>query len=145
MKRFIYLIYFAFFVLMAFTFYMAFKVHDGLIEEHYYEKSTKYFDVKKKEDSLGLKVSVLHEPDGKNNELKVLLKSKEGVLTGAKVLLIREWIANKKEDKSFLLKEETPGIYITNVDFPHGGQWFMRLIIKHSRIETEKLWKIDIK
>ncbi len=145
MKRFIYIIYFVFVVLMAFTFYMAFKVHDGLIEEHYYEKSARYFDIKKQEESLGLRVNVLHEPDGKNNQLKVLIKSKKGVLTGAKVILIREWVSNKKEDKAFLLKEEVPGTYITNVDFPHGGKWYMRLIIKHRVIETEKIWKLNIK
>ncbi len=145
MKRFIYIIYGVFLLLMAFTFYMAFKTHDGLIEEHYYEKSKRFFDLKKKEDTLGLKVQILKEPDGKGKPIVVRLKTKEGLLTGAKVMLIREWISNTKEDRAFLLKEDSPGTYTANIDFPHKGQWYMRLMIKHKSIETEKIWKLDIK
>lgn len=46
MKKLIYVLYGAFFMLMGLTFYVAYHVNDGLVERHYYEKSLEFFDKK---------------------------------------------------------------------------------------------------
>ncbi len=145
MKRLIYVLYILFFILMAATFYMAFRVHDGLIEEHYYRKSKNYFQIKEKERELGLEVKLLKEPEGRLSPLKVSLRTREGMLTGAKLILIREAVANKKADRAFLLRESSPGVYTAEVEFPHNGAWYLRLVIEHPKIRTERIWKVDIK
>ncbi len=46
MKKLIYVLYGAFFLLMGVTFYVAYHVNDGLVEHHYYEKSLEFFNKK---------------------------------------------------------------------------------------------------
>ncbi|MCL5022789.1 MAG: FixH family protein [Nitrospirae bacterium] len=50
MKKLIYGLYGAFLVLMGATFYAAYTVDDGLVEEHYYEKAAAFFGAKQGQD-----------------------------------------------------------------------------------------------
>ncbi len=144
MKRFIYFLYFVFTVLMVITFYYAYKVHDGLIVDHYYEKSLKYFDLKKKEEELGLKFTILKQPEGRHSELVLSINTSRGPLKGARVMLIRGAVSNDKEDKAFVLKEKRAGVYSTVLDFPREGKWYLRLMLDHKLIKTERIWQVDI-
>ncbi|HYA31557.1 MAG TPA: FixH family protein [Thermodesulfovibrionales bacterium] len=60
MKKLIYLLYGAFFVLMGITFYVAHHVNDGLVEHNYYEKSLAFFD---KKQTKGTTQPELSSPD----------------------------------------------------------------------------------
>lgn len=44
MKKLIYAIYGGFLALMTVTFFIAGRAHDGLVDEHYYEKAEHFFD-----------------------------------------------------------------------------------------------------
>lgn len=144
MKRFIYFLYFVFVVLMVITFYYAFKVHDGLVVDHYYEKSLKYFELKKKEEKLGLRIAILKQPDSRMSEITLSIDTARGPLEGAKVVLVRGAVSNDREDKDFQLIEIKPGVYTAVVKFPRKGKWFLRLKLKHPLIQTERIWQIDI-
>jgi hypothetical protein len=143
-KKFIYVIYVVFAILMGFTFYMAHSTFDGLVEPGYYKKSKEFFNAKEAEEALGLSVSVPETLADGPNRFRVEIGATSGTLEGAKVELYVGDVKTMKSDMSFTLRETSPGVYETEVTIPYGGKWLMRLEIDHESIKTERRWFIKV-
>jgi hypothetical protein len=143
-KRVIYGLYILFFVLMVATFYIASMVYDGLVEDRYYEKSKSYFETKKLEEDLGMKMTFDRTATLGTNVFRVDIAKKDGQMSGVNAILFVGNVASEKYDRTYPLREDEPGIYITSFEIPFKGTWLLRLDISHNEITTDRRWTVTI-
>ena len=144
MKKLIYGLYALFFVLIAITFYMAHTIYDGLVEDRYYEKSNYYFETKKKEEKIGFKMTLNENLSVGGNNISIHIRKKDGPLTGARVTLFVGNISSTTYDRTFMLKETSPGEYVSRIGIPFSGRWLLRADIEHTDIRTERKWDLRV-
>ena len=142
MKKLIYGLYALFLILIVITFYMANKFYDGLVVDRYYEKSKDYFNIKKKEEELGLKIAFDHILKVGGNDMSIDLRKGNGPLSGAVVTLFVANISSTRFDRTFPLQEVSPGIYRSKVEIPFSGRWLLRAEIEHIEIRTGRTWDL---
>ena len=144
MKRLIYLLYIVFFVLMAATFYTAFRVNDGLVEEHYYEKSKDYFNAREAEEAIGFRARLASRLARGKNMVNVELSCRKGPITGARVRLFAGSISTPEHDRAIELVESAPGRYSGMLELPLSGRWLLRADIESREVRTDRRWDVVV-
>jgi hypothetical protein len=143
-KKLIYGLYALFFVLIAITFYMANTIYDGLVEDRYYERSKYYFETKRKEEETGFKITLDENLKVGGNDISIHIRNKDGPLTGARVTLFVGNISSTEYDRTFILKETSPGAYVSRISIPFSGRWLLRADIDHTDIRTGRKWDLRV-
>ncbi len=144
MKKLIYAIYIVFFCLMAFTFYKAFSVNDGLIEESYYKRSKEYFLDRKAEEILGFMATLNDSFTVGKNTVSVKLAIEDSPLQNANVILSIGNVSTTRYDSVYSMSERYPGSYTADAELPVIGRWIVKLDIEHPAIRTHRTWDIKI-
>lgn len=143
MKRLIYLIYAVFFLLMAATFYVAYHVYDGLVEEGYYSKAVNYF--KEKEIEEGVRVEVPTNLREGNNRVYIKLTENGMPLTNGKTVLKVVGMKESEGERVFHLKETSPGVFTAVVTAEKRGRLIFKMRWSDGRREIERRWFVEVK
>ncbi len=127
-------------VLLATTFYVAWKSDDGLVEEDYYGKANDYLSRKEKEEDLGLIIRIPGMPASGRSRLLAEIATASGPLQGARASLRAMRLSGPENDKTFPLREENAGRYAAEIDLPEPGRWMLLLAVEGEGISTERRW-----
>ena len=140
MKKLIYLLYAAFVFGLGFIIYRATSDYEGLVEEHYYEKSKTYFSSKQAEAEAGLLLGLPERLETGISNVTVTASVKAGPLRGAKMILFTGYISDASLDRKFIMNEVSSGVYTAEVGIPRAGQWLLRLDIEAGTLKADRRW-----
>lgn len=140
MKTLISALYVLFAVLLGLTFYVAWKSHDGLVEEDYYAKANGYLAQREMEETLGLAIRVPRSFAAGRNRFLAEVSTAEGPLQGARASLRAMRLSGPEHDVTFPLREEEAGMYTADIDLPAAGSWMLLLDVEGDRVRTERRW-----
>ncbi len=142
MKRLIYLIYIVFFVLTAATFYVAYHVYDGLLEEGYYQKAADYFHEKEKEEGVIVEVpTVLKTGD---NQLSIKITRGGRPIKGGEIILRVMGMKEKEGERVVHLRETSPGVFTGMVRVEKRGRKILRMLWSDSERKIERRWFVEV-
>jgi len=142
-RRLVAAIFAGFAVLMAATFYVAGRSGDGLVERNYYESATNEFTDREEEARAGLSMTVPDRYLAGESRFAVALTTAAGPLRGARATLIAMRTSGTEEDRSFTLREESPGNYAADILLPFPGQWMLSLAVDAGRIRARRRWTVE--
>lgn len=140
MKTLISSLFALFAVLLATTFYVAWKSYDGLVEEDYYRKANGYLSLKEKEEDIGLAIRVPGRLAAGRTRLLAEITTADGPLQGAGATLRAMRLSGPEQDLIFPLREEDAGKYAAEIDLPTTGSWMLLLAVEGDEISTERRW-----
>ena len=146
MKLFFYIVYPIFFFAMGCGIYIAYKSADGLVDNNYYENSSRYFQAKATEEKLGIAVSRPDTLKTGYNVIRVNATSHGKPLGNAALSLFIGNLSSTLYDSTMLMKKLSPGIYQTTATIPFKGVWFARVDLKQQQqLIASKKWFFDVK
>ena len=145
MKRFIYALFIGFAIIMAYTFYKASSVYDGLIEPAYYERSKDFFETRKTEENMGLVFEPSKMPATTGTqEMAVSVRTYKGPLTSGRASITVGRPSSSSTDRTYEAREGAAGRYVSRVELPERGIWLIRFDFSHPSITTERRWTITV-
>jgi nitrogen fixation protein FixH len=122
-------IFAGFAALLATTVYIAGRSHEGLVERNYYESAAGEFAAREEEARAGFRMTVPDRFRAGENRFAAVLATDNGPLRGARVTLDAMRPAGAGDDRSFELREESPGRYAADVVLPRPGYWMFSLAV----------------
>ncbi len=146
MKLFFYIMYPLFFFAMGCGIYVAFRDAEGLVDNNYYENSTRYFQAKALEEQLGITMS---QPAGLklgHNVIKINATSHgKPFETGLLSLFIGN-LSTTGYDSTITMHQLSPGIYQATATIPFKGVWFAKVDLRQQQqLITTKKWFFNVK
>lgn len=145
MKLFFYIIYPLFFFAMGCGIYVAFRDAEGLIDNNYYENSTRYFQAKALEEKLGIEVS---KPDSLKrgyNVININATTHGKPLEKAALSLFTGNLSTTGYDSTITMKEISPGLYQATPTIPFKGVWLAKVDLKQQQqLITTKKWFFNV-
>jgi len=146
MKLFFYIVYPIFFFAMGCGIYIAYKSADGMVDNNYYENSTRYFQTKALEEKLGIAVS---QPDSLKlgqNIIRVKTTSHGKPLEEGDLSLFIGNLSNTRFDSTMTMRQLSPGLYQATATIPFKGVWFTRVDLKQQQqLVTSKKWFFNVR
>ncbi len=146
MKLFFYIVYPIFFFAMGCGIYIAYKSADGLVDNNYYENSSRYFQAKATEEKLGIALSLPDTLKPGDNVIRVNATSHGKPLGNAALSLFIGNLSSTLYDSTMIMQKLSPGIYQTTATIPFKGVWFARVDLKQQQqLIASKKWFFDVK
>ncbi len=146
MKLFFYIMYPLFFFAMGCGIYVAFRDAEGLVDNNYYENSTRYFQAKANEERLGIGVS---KPDSLKkgyNVIRIKATSHGKPLQDGNLSLFIGNLSATGYDSTITMHQLSPGIYQATPTIPFKGVWFARVDLRQQQqLIISKKWFFDVK
>ena len=146
MKLFFYIIYPLFFFAMGCGIYMAFRDAEGLVDNNYYENSTRYFQSKANEERLGIEVS---KPDSLKkgyNIIRISVTTHGKPLQDGTLSLFIGNLSTTGYDSTITMRQLSPGIYQANATIPFKGVWLANVDLRQQQqLITTKKWFFNVK
>lgn len=133
-------IFAGFAVLLAVTVAIARRSYEGLVERNYYESAAGEFASREAEARAGFRVTVPSLLRAGEDRFAVVLGTDNGPLRGARVTLAAMNPAGAEDDRSFDLREESPGIYAADVVLPRPGLWMFSLAADSGAFRVRRRW-----
>jgi len=130
----------AFALLMGATIYIAHRSYDGLVDRRYFEAASTTFAEREAEARAGFAISLPDRYRTGKNRFRTVLSTGSGPLRGARVTLDVLRNEGPRDDRSFALREETPGAYSADVTLPVPGQWTFSLVVDADRLRARRRW-----
>lgn len=140
MKRLIGGLFAAFALLTGVTIYVAHRSWDGLVDRGYSEAASNEFTAREEEAREGFTVDVTEGYRAGNNRVLATLATSGGPLRGARVTLDAMRIEGTRHDRTWLLREASPGKYGGDVFFPLPGRWLLSLSVDAGRLHSRRRW-----
>lgn len=140
MKKLIYLLYAVFVFGLGFIIYRSASDYEGLVEEHYYEKSKSHFSSMRAEAEAGLWLELPQKLKTGINNVTVKAGTKAGPLKGANMVLFTGYISDASLDRRYIMNEASSGVYSAQAAIPRPGQWLLRLDIEAGTLKTDRRW-----
>jgi nitrogen fixation protein FixH len=128
--------------LLAATIFIAHRSHEGLVEGNYYESAAHEFSGREEEARAGFRMTVPERYRAGENRFTAVLAAGGGPLRDARVTLAAMRPSGTGEDRSFRLREESPGVYVADVLLPGPGQWMLSLAVDAGRIRARRRWTV---
>lgn len=143
MRRLIAGIFAGFAVLMAATFHIAGQPRDGLVERNYYQAAASEFSDREEEARAGFSVEVPGRYRAGESRFAVALATASGPLREARVALTAMRLSGTEQDRSYALREESPGNYAADILLPSPGWWMLSLAVDADRIHARRRWTVE--
>ena len=128
--------------LLAYTIFVAHRSHEGLVERNYYESAVSEFSGREEEERAGFRVTVPETYRAGRNRFEAVLEAGGGPLRDARVTLAAMRPSGTGDDRSFALREESPGVYSAEIHLPGTGQWMLALSVDGGRIHARRRWTV---
>ena len=126
--------------LLAYTIFIAHRSHEGLVERNYYESAAAEFSGREEEARAGFRVTVPETYRAGRSSFSALLAADGGPLRDARVTLAARRPNGTGEDRSFELREESPGVYSADILLPGAGRWMLSLSVDGGRFHARRRW-----
>ena len=110
MKLFFYIVYPIFFFAMGCGIYIAYKSADGLVDNNYYENSSRYFQAKATEEKLGIALSLPDTLKPGDNVIRVNATSHGKPLGNVALSLFIGNLSSTLYDSTMIMQKLSPGI-----------------------------------
>ena len=137
---------FAFFALLtAATIYLSHRSWDGLVDRRYAEAGANEFAEREAEARAGFTAALPERYLAGENRFRAVLSTSAGPLRGARVTLDAMRIEGPRDDRSFSLREEAPGVYAADVFLPLPGRWTFSLAVDADRLHPRRRWTAEAK
>ena len=137
---------FAFFALLTgATIYIAHRAWDGLVDRRYSETGATEFAEREAEVRAGFTATLPDRYRAGGNRFRAVLSTSGGPLRGARVTLDAMRIEGPRDDRSFYLREEAPGVYVADVFLPLPGQWTFSLSADAGPLHVRRRWTAEAK
>jgi len=141
-KRLIGGLFAAFALLTGATIYIAHRSWDGLVDRRYSEAANNEFTAREEEAREGFTATVTDRYRAGNNRVLAALATSSGPLRGARVTLDAMRIEGPRHDRSYVLREGSPGEYGADVPLPLPGRWIFSLSVDAGRLHPRRRWTV---
>ena len=145
MKRLIGGLFAAFALATGATIYIAHRSWDGLVDRRYSEAGANEFAEREAEARAGFTATLPDRYRAGENRFRAVLSTSSGPLRGARVTLDAMRIEGPRDDRSFPLREESPGAYAADVFLPLPGQWTFSLSVDAEPLHARRRWTAEAK
>ncbi|HAM32224.1 MAG TPA: hypothetical protein DDX05_05850 [Deltaproteobacteria bacterium] len=143
MKRLVGGLFAAFALLMGATIYIAHRSNEGLVDRRYYDAASTEFADREAEARAGFTMSLTDRYVAGNNRFRSVLTTSAGPLRGGRATLGVQRTSGPRDDRSFSLREEEPGVYAGDVFLPVPGRWTFSLAVDAERLRVRRRWTAD--
>jgi nitrogen fixation protein FixH len=133
-------IFAGFAALLAVTVVIARRSYEGLVERNYYESAAGEFAAREAEARAGFRMTVPERYRAGENRFAAILRTDDGPLRGARVTLDAMNPSGTGEDRSFDLREESPGVYVADLVLPRPGSWMFSLAADSGTFRARRRW-----
>jgi len=133
----------AFALLMGATIYIAHRSNEGLVDRRYYDAASTEFADREAEARAGFTMSLSDRYVAGNNRFRSVLTTSAGPLRGGRATLGVQRTSGPRDDRSFSLREEEPGVYAGDVFLPVPGRWTFSLAVDAERLRVRRRWTAD--
>lgn len=140
MKRLIGGLFAAFALGTGATIYIAHRSWDGLVDRRYSESGSNEFSEREAEAREGFTATVTDRYRAGSNPVLAALATSSGPLCGARVTLDAMRIEGILHDRSYILREVSPGKYGADVHLPLPGRWIFSLSVDAERLHPRRRW-----
>jgi len=145
MKLFFYIIYPLFFFAMGCGIYVAFRDAEGLVDNNYYENSTRYFQTKALEERLGIGVSTPDSLKRGYNIIRIKATTHGKPLQNGALTLFVGNLSTTRYDSSTAMRQLSPGLYQATATIPFKGVWFAKIDLRQQQqLITSKKWFFNV-
>jgi len=127
------------------TIYIAHRSWDGLVDRRYSEAGANEFAEREAEARAGFTATLPDRYRAGENRFRAVLSTSSGPLRGARVTLDAMRIEGPRDDRSFPLREESPGAYAADVFLPLPGQWTFSLSVDAEPLHARRRWTAEAK
>ena len=135
-----------FFFAMGCGIYVAFRDAEGLVDNNYYENSTRYFQAKANEERLGIEVS---KPDSLKkgyNVIRIKATTHGKPLENATLSLFTGNLSTTGYDSTITMRQLSPGIYQATATIPFKGVWLAKVDLRQQQqLITSKKWFFNVR
>jgi hypothetical protein len=135
----------AFALLTGATIYISHRSWDGLVDRRYSETAANEFAEREAEARAGFTAVLPDRYLAGMNRFRAVLSTSAGPLRGALVTLDAMRIEGPRDDRSFSLREESPGGYAADVFLPLPGQWIFSLSVDADPLHARRRWTAEAK
>jgi hypothetical protein len=139
-KRLIGGLFAAFALVMGATIYISHRSWDGLVDRRYSEAAIHEFTEREEEAREGFTATVTDRYRTGNNRVLAALATSSGPLRGARVVLDAMRIEGPRHDRSYVLREVSPGEYGADIQLPIPGRWIFSLSVDEGRLHPRRRW-----
>jgi len=122
------------------TIYIAHRSWDGLVDRRYSETGANEFAEREAEARAGFTATLPDRVRAGENRFRAVLSTSAGPLRGARVTLDAMRIEGPRDDRTFSLREEAPGVYAADVVLPLPGQWTFSLSVDADPLHARRRW-----
>ena len=143
MKRLVGGMFAAFALLMGATMYIAHRSYEGLVDRRYHEAGANEFAEREAEAREGFTVTLTDRYRAGNNRFRAVLTTSSGPMRGARATLGIQRTSGPRDDRSFSLREEAPGVYAGDVFLPVPGRWTFSLAVDAEPLRVRRRWTAD--
>jgi hypothetical protein len=133
----------AFALLTGATIYISHRSWDGLVDRRYSESGANEFAEREAEERAGFKAVLTDRYRAGENRFRAVLSTSAGPLRDARVTLDAMRIEGPRDDRSFHLREESPGAYAADVFLPVPGQWTFSLSVDADPLHARRRWTAE--
>ena len=146
MKLFFYIMYPLFFFAMGCGIYVAFRDAEGLVDNNYYENSTRYFQAKANEEKLGIEVSKPDSLKRGHNVIRIKATTHGKPLqNGAALTLFVGNLSSTGYDSTLTMHQISPGLYQATPTIPFKGVWLAKVDLRQQQqLITTKKWFFNV-
>ena len=146
MKLFFYIMYPLFFFAMGCGIYVAFRDAEGLVDNNYYENSTRYFQAKANEEKLGIGISKPDSLKRGHNVIRINATTHGKPLQNGVLTLFVGNLSTTGYDSTRTMRELTPGIYQATATIPFKGVWLAKVDLRQQQqLITSKKWFFNVR
>lgn len=133
-------LYVLFLGLLALTIGIAATRDDGLVEDDYYRRATRYLPEREREECLGLNIRLPDRLETGRTRVAAVIAASDGPLRGAEASLRAMRLSGPADDRTFRLREESPGTYASDVLIPAAGVWMLDLTVDSPLVSARRRW-----
>jgi len=145
MKRLVAGLFVGFALLMGATIYIAHRSYDGLVDRRYYRAGSDEFAEREAETRAEFTATLPDRYRAGESRFRAVLSTSAGPLRGARVTLDAMRIEGPRHDRSYVLREVSPGKYDADVHLPLPGRWTFSLSVDADRLHARRRWTAEAK
>ena len=145
MKRLLGGLFAGFALLMGATIYIAHRSYEGLVDRRYYKTGSDEFAEREAETRAGFTATLPDRYRAGESRFHAVLSNSAGPLRGARVTLDAMRIEGPRHDRSYVLREVSPGKYDADVHLPFPGWWTFSLSVDADPLHVRRRWTAEAK
>ncbi|GAB4232541.1 MAG: hypothetical protein OHK0028_07970 [Deltaproteobacteria bacterium] len=140
MKRLVTGLLAGFALLLSATIFLAYRSFEGLVDRRYTEAANEEFPEREAEAREGFTISLPETYREGVNRFQAVLSTSSGPLRNARVTLEAIRVEGTGSDRSWVLREISPGRYAADVHLPLPGRWLFSLAAEAGRLHPRRRW-----